>query len=469
MSILNYFKSRFPDFSFFLFLLPYLLLIYQTIKYSYLFSIWQFGCIVLIIVFIDLLIGFNNKKKYPTFMGCILLTGVLIFFYGSYLIIPIQKLITLQFQYYIKGKILFVASSAIIFLLLFWNTQKKIINFLHLNVFLLIFSLSIITNFILFPSKEVKILTTIQGISKVFWETDIEAENKINVKPILLIITDAYASPKEIEKKFGLIDANNFYSDLEKKNWQLKYKFYSEEVNTQRSMTSMFNYNLSDPATNFSSLSSVDVARYLINPALISNLKTQKIEFVNNSFFEISKKKPFLTIGDVPNSFTELFLYNSIYFLVKASTAGVTNLEDFTSGHSSVHQYNQKVIDKLTNGLKSQDLNKRLEYYHLLMPHTPYNFGKEFTSTDLKVNTYYQYWTFTNNKLHEILNNVQTDKYRIIITGDHGHGGEKGNITFDIHNTFAAFYGFEKADVDRINSVQDVGFLIDKYLIKTNK
>jgi hypothetical protein len=463
-------KKRINNFSIFFILLPYILLNFQITKNSYLFDFKLFGGVILLIVFIDWLIGIFCKKNYPSFLGCILLTVILLFFYGAYIIVPVQKMITLYFQHYIRGRIMFVAVYFIMLLLLFLVTQKKLTAFLHFNIFSLIFSFSIICNFILFPGKEVKTINTAKNISGVLGTFDSLADSKFENKPILLIITDAYASPKEIEKKFSIFEANKLYYYLEKNHWQLKYKFYSEEVNTGRSMASMFNYNLSAPENNYSSLSPVEVSRYLINPTLIADLNTQKIEFVNKSFFEISKKKPFFTIGDLPNSFTELFLLNSIYFLIKASTTGAVNLEDFTNGYSSVYQYNQKIIDELTIRLRSpNNSNNKMEYYHLLMPHTPYNFGGEFTSTDLKTKTYFRYWNFTNNKLINILKNVQPDKYRIIITGDHGHGGEKGKISFDIHYTFAAFYGFEKVDVDRINSVQNIGLLINKYLIETKK
>ena len=71
------------------------------------------------------------------------------------------------------------------------------------------------------------------------------------------------------------------------------------------------------------------------------------------------------------------------------------------------------------------------------------------------------FWNFSNTKFQVLLDSlVRKDKYRIIITRDHGFRADK-NI--DFHSTFGAFYGFEKGDVDKTVTVQDVGSLIDSY------
>ena len=60
--------------------------------------------------------------------------------------------------------------------------------------------------------------------------------------------------------------------------------------------------------------------------------------------------------------------------------------------------------------------------------------------------------------------NLENDK--IIIMGDHGF---RSNIDMDPYNSFGAFYGFEKEDLNEVNTVQDVGLLIKKYLLDINK
>ena len=56
---------------------------------------------------------------------------------------------------------------------------------------------------------------------------------------------------------------------------------------------------------------------------------------------------------------------------------------------------------------------------------------------------------------------MKENKYRIILTGDHGY---RGDDRINPQNTFTALYGFDKADVDKIKSVQDLGSLINHYL-----
>ena len=49
------------------------------------------------------------------------------------------------------------------------------------------------------------------------------------------------------------------------------------------------------------------------------------------------------------------------------------------------------------------------------------------------------------------------NRLKIIITGDHGF---RSDPQINPYNTFAAFYGFEKNEIDQLKSVQDIGKLI---------
>ena len=93
------------------------------------------------------------------------------------------------------------------------------------------------------------------------------------------------------------------------------------------------------------------------------------------------------------------------------------------------------------------------------MPHFPYTYKGEFNNRSNKnTNTYFEFWKFTNNKLEIFLNElVKSNKFRIILSGDHGFRGES---RINPNNTFAAFYGFSKQDLNSIRSVQDLGNLI---------
>ena len=94
------------------------------------------------------------------------------------------------------------------------------------------------------------------------------------------------------------------------------------------------------------------------------------------------------------------------------------------------------------------------------MPHAPIIYEPEFQLRDeYNLNNYYAYWNFTNNKLSAFLAKLTSEnKFRIILTGDHGYRSDK---TLNPHYTFTAFYGFNNYDLEKINSVQDLGSLIN--------
>lgn len=95
------------------------------------------------------------------------------------------------------------------------------------------------------------------------------------------------------------------------------------------------------------------------------------------------------------------------------------------------------------------------------MPHGPLKYKSEFKlkqKSQSPLNDYFLYWKFTNRKLEKLLPEIMIgNKYRIILTGDHGfRGDEKVNP----RHTFMAFFGFSEQDLKTIKSVQDLGSLI---------
>jgi hypothetical protein len=130
--------------------------------------------------------------------------------------------------------------------------------------------------------------------------------------------------------------------------------------------------------------------------------------------------------------------------------------------------HNKNVLNKL-NKLNISNLNNNTFLYaHLFLPHNPFVFSPEFRFKKLNTSNYISFWKFTNTKMISLLNNLSKEnKFRIIVTGDHGYRSE---IRINPNNTFAAFWGFEKRDVELIKSVQDIGSLINGYYsIKTNE
>ena len=94
------------------------------------------------------------------------------------------------------------------------------------------------------------------------------------------------------------------------------------------------------------------------------------------------------------------------------------------------------------------------------MPHGPIQYKPDFPfRSENNVPNYKDYWDFTNLKLNSLLTDlIKSQKYRIILTGDHGYRNDK---RINPHYTFSAYYGFNHENIDKINSVQDLGSLIN--------
>jgi hypothetical protein len=124
------------------------------------------------------------------------------------------------------------------------------------------------------------------------------------------------------------------------------------------------------------------------------------------------------------------------------------------------NKHNRYILDSMPN-IFMKTKGKSFIYAHLFMPHDPYQYFNEFTtSSKTNPNKYFDYWKFTNSKLDVFLTKLtKENKYRIIITGDHGYGNIGGS--FKAEDTFTAFYGFDSTAIKSIHSVQDLGNLIN--------
>jgi len=130
---------------------------------------------------------------------------------------------------------------------------------------------------------------------------------------------------------------------------------------------------------------------------------------------------------------------------------------------SLLNKHNRINIESTAKKINSIADNSFI-YIHLILPHPPYEYKgkKSFNSnSDIKDNliNYYNYWTFSNKLLSSFLSDLSKEnKYRIILTGDHGF---RSDVRVNPRRTFTAFYGFERSTIDNIKSVQDLGSLIN--------
>ena len=98
------------------------------------------------------------------------------------------------------------------------------------------------------------------------------------------------------------------------------------------------------------------------------------------------------------------------------------------------------------------------------MPHLPFEYyGKQKYVAKSNLNTiqnYIPYYQFTNKLVYAELIKplVDTQQFKIIVTGDHGYRWDRSAI--NPYLTMSAYYGFPKSQVDQVKSVQDLGSLI---------
>ena len=121
--------------------------------------------------------------------------------------------------------------------------------------------------------------------------------------------------------------------------------------------------------------------------------------------------------------------------------------------------HNKYIFKHLVDTLNTLKNHKLFAYTHLYMPHSPMQYNPSFPiRTVNNLINYKAYWNFTNQKLEPLLTSlIKENKYRIILTGDHGY---RADIRINPHFTFTAFYGFNQESIDKIQSVQDLGSLI---------
>ena len=150
-------------------------------------------------------------------------------------------------------------------------------------------------------------------------------------------------------------------------------------------------------------------------------------------------------------------IYLKIVYLINLNKIGLDGLASY---YYPMETHNKYIFNHLNDILNTLTNNKSFIYIHLYMPHRPIQFMPEFPLREQNnLANYFAYWNFTNKKLQLILAQIiNENKYRIILTGDHGFRSDK---RINPHFTFTAFYGFNQESIDKIQSVQDLGSLIN--------
>lgn len=441
--------------SLFLISLPYLAFNYENIINSPFYSFTKLILILAYILVLDVLIKWGllklNKKTNISISLFIVFISIL-FFYGLYLTSIIQRGFQDYFQYLIRGRSMIEFSLVIfILILLIVREREREINYKYLNVFLILFGA--IT---FFTSIE-----NTKGKRKEKFKSSFVSIplNNSPIKPVLLIISDEYASPDGLYQINKDSSVYQFSNELASKGWIIKNNFYSYETSTIHSLSSLFNFNLSK-SKQYGKEEIVNIgATELMHASIADSLEKKEVEIINFGIFHIGKYPYLNRLYLYPTSFIEDIMMHTIYYTTKSNT-GNLNKKGLATSYYPMEAHNKYIFNHLFDTLNTLNKPKIFVYTHLYMPHGPMQFNPDFPIRTINnIINYRSYWDFTNQKLNPLLTSlIKENKYRIILTGDHGYRGDK---RINPHYTFTAFYGFKQELISKIQSVQDLVSLIN--------
>jgi hypothetical protein len=449
--IREYLDLRRP--SIFLIALPYFTINLQNIIYSTFFSFTQLIFIFALILFIE---GFFNwilfklNEKANRIISLFVVFASIYFFYGLYINSLIQEGFKEYFNIVIRGRTI-IELLIILFTLFILTVKKKVINYNYLNIFLIAFVVSTtlysITDISL--KREKKFKSSFVSVTL----------DKTPIKPILLIISDEYTSPDGLYRIYKDSSIYEFSNNLLNKGWITKNSFYTYETSTIHCLSSLFNFNLSkNKKYRNEEIKNIGAAKFMY-ASIADSLEKKKIRIVNFGIFHVGKHIYLNRLYFYPSSFVEDIMMHTVYYTIKYNT-GNLNENGLTSSYYPMETHNKYIFNNLTDSLNSLNNNKTFAYVHLYMPHSPMQYMPNFPlRTENNIVNYKAYWDLTNIKLNILLSDlIKSNKYRIILTGDHGYRSED---RINPHYTFSAFYGFTQNSIDKINSVQDLGSLIN--------
>ena len=433
--------------SFLILILPYLVIITSGLILSPLTSVLNVSILVIVLAFISIVYSklFNPIPQrlflyiicnsviltvfyYDTIFSRIYITLNLIFFRSTVkfrYIMPAALLLSFGVQFIFRNHIkLFIKVVNVFFLIFFLNTLFYKFNqnksyFKNRNV----------------QSQPIAITPSLGKL-----------------KPTILIIADEYASPTDLFKHFHDSTIFSFSSSLKDKNWNVVERNYSYSTATINSISSLFNFNFRKQDEQISSFDYT--GQRLLRSTLYDSLIKKGASFYNFGIFDIGESKAPYRVYFYAKSFTEQVFNRSIFNPYNFS-------KDNENGDHFAH--NKYLFDSVPNKLIDIKDNHYFVYMHLLIPHQPFSYGKEFQKNKAgkkrTIENYYAYWKFSNTKLSSLLAELTKDsRYNIILTGDHGFRHMKDVPS---NYTFTAFYGFDSTQLTNLKSVQDIGSLIN--------
>jgi len=439
------------QFSLLITICPYFLFNLKRILLSSFFDYEILLFLIFTILILDSLFRFFlTKPKIRKHFYPIMISLVILNFYGIYIADFIQnnlnKYIALSWK---RGYILVIIQLLFLSIFFIKSNSYKI-----LNTFMIILSVLIFVN-----TSPIKYSYN-KSSSHFNNYIHIRSEIKKTTKPILLLITDEYSSPYELFKITQDSTTFKFSKKLNENNWIVQNYFNSNETSSIHSISSIFNFNLSTDSKYESQPLSFIAKNKLFKCELKDSLEQKNIDVTNFGIFNLGSSMYFSRLYLYPESFLEDLFINTLLFYFKYKIE-FCKLNKLHINKYPEEAHNKYIFNNMTDSIKCLKSNKTFIYTHLYMPHAPMQYLPDFKWRHNKIENYIEYWNLTNNKLSVLLNNLtKENKFRIILTGDHGY---RNDSRINPHKTFTAFYGFDKADVDQIKSVQDIGSLVNHY------
>jgi len=454
--------------SFLMVVLPYIGFNWRELYESPYYSLGEAGIVLLVLIAIELAFTHLVKKlgKYEKLLSVLFICLTILFFYGNNIVIPIYQYITKSLHFYIKEKVLFLIVAGLLVFIFHYLFAKKNL-WRVLNVFLGIYFLVNI-----FSSKNLnaEIIPPIDSIQNGYKHISENLSSDKNgnqdgyrsqdQKPIILIILDEYSSPDELYKIVKDSSVYNFSNTLKNKGWEVRNSSYTYESSTIHSISSLFNFNLSKDSMYDKQNTETIVSKKMLKSTLLDSLNSKGVAFNNYGIFHIGNTMPLTQLYLYPINFTEHFLIRTTYAEEK-NKSGNFKFKNLIKSYGNIFEHNAYILNNLPKILREQNNNKSFTYVQLFIPHAPFYYGNEFPVKHvINFENYFLFWKFTNTKMEALLDSINKQgDYRIIITGDHGNRRNEHKENY--HYSFTAFKGFDSLALKQIESIQDIGLLIN--------
>jgi hypothetical protein len=435
-------------------LFPYLVNLFLNSNLQYKFVIVPLVCIGLDLIFIKLKHIYIWKVLYISFL--------VIFFYCKILFNDTEIILhELRFREF------FIIFSAFVFLIMSIILRlNKGLEFINIFFFLFGCTFFFDTESNKFYNKDYLLIQNNFNYEKKL------VNKNASSSPVIFLLFDELSSSKEIYNHTQDSTDLAFDISLEKEGFKVISDFYSNSTHTKFSMPSIFNFNLHSNSSLLDSLEkiqnnvTIQKSFYWLasNNLLVDSLNKKSIKAYSYGLFPFNS-------GIIDNDFIywwpsfldPLRLFKNNSFLKEFFQDSLLKaIESVFVDTTSVEEFKVSVFEKF------KSLNPKensFYYFHFFAPHEPYNWKNEYVgkasgglTPDEELDEHIKFRRFILSKTLPLIKSKKFKKCRIVISGDHGFRFNKKNINPNLTNLY--LYNYPEDVLKNINSVQDIGYLI---------